>query len=47
MLTKDLHLALTVTIQPQAIYLERDVNIIFLNNSKFKNRRHVFFITEW
>lgn len=44
MLTKDFHLALTVTIQPQAIYLERDRNI-FLNNCKFKNRRHVFFIT--
>lgn len=46
MLTKDVQLALTVTTQTQTIYLERDINILFLNNSKFKNGRHVFFITE-
>lgn len=43
---RDFPLALTATIQPQGIYLERDINILFLNISKFRNGRHVFFTSE-
>lgn len=39
-------LALTAKIQPQGIYLGRDINVLFLNTSKFRNRRYGGFIAE-